>query len=162
VARKLTHVGSDGRARMVDVGAKEVTRRSARAGARVRVGEEVARLIVETGGVEKGDVLGTARLAGIQGAKRACEIVPLAHPIPLDWIDVDARVEGESVLIEASVACTARTGVEIEAMTAAAAAALAVYDMCKSAGRGMEIESIRLLEKAGGRSGTWKRGEGKP
>lgn len=156
---KLTHVDDEGRARMVDVGDKEETRRVARAEASVRVGQEVARLIAQTGSVRKGNVIETARLAGIQGAKRASELVPLAHPIVLDWVDVAARVEGESVLIETVVACTGRTGVEVEAMAGAATAALTVYDMCKAAARGIEIERVRLLEKSGGRSGTWRREE---
>jgi cyclic pyranopterin phosphate synthase len=157
---KLTHLDDGGRARMVDVGGKEITRRQAKAEASVRVGAVAARLIERTGGVAKGDVLGTARLAGIQGAKGAASLVPLAHPIALDWIDVDARLEGERVLIATAVACTGRTGVEIEAMCAAAAAALAVYDMVKSASREAEIESIRLVMKSGGASGTWRRDGG--
>jgi cyclic pyranopterin phosphate synthase len=162
MSRKLTHLDGEGRARMVDVGEKPETKRAARAEAGVRVGGEVARMILESGSVNKGDVLSTARLAGIQAAKRASDIVPLAHPIVLDWIDVEARVEGERILIASSVACTGRTGVEIEAMTAAAAAALTVYDMCKAAAREIEIESVRLVEKSGGRSGTWRREDGEP
>ncbi len=156
---KLTHIDGDGRARMVDVGEKPETRRLARAEAVVIVGAEIASMISEKGGVAKGDVLGTARLAGIQGAKRVSDLVPLAHPIVLDWIDVDARVEDGRVVITASVACTGRTGVEMEAMTAAAAAALTVYDMVKAASRSVTIEAVRLLEKSGGKSGTWRRGD---
>ncbi len=156
---KLTHIDGDGRARMVDVGEKPQTRRVARAEAVVNVGAQIASMIAGTGGVAKGDVLGTARLAGIQGAKRVSDLVPLAHPIVLDWIDVDARVEDERVVITASAACTGRTGVEMEAMTAAAAAALTVYDMVKAASRSVTIERVRLLEKSGGKSGTWRRGD---
>lgn len=159
MSQKLTHIDGDGRARMVDVGEKPETRRLARAGAVVRVGAEIASMIAGKGGVTKGDVLGTARLAGIQGAKRVADLVPLAHPIVLDWIDVDARVEDDRVVITAQVACTGRTGVEMEAMTAAAAAALTVYDMVKAASRSVAIEAVRLLEKSGGKSGDWRRGE---
>lgn len=157
---KLTHLDDEGRARMVDVGGKPETRRTARAEARVRLGPEIARMVAETGSVAKGDVLATARIAGIQGAKRVADLVPLAHPIVLDWIDVDARVDGDTAVITTSVACTGRTGVEMEAMCAAASAALAVYDMCKAASREIEIEHVRLLEKTGGRSGDWRRGSG--
>jgi cyclic pyranopterin phosphate synthase len=158
---KLTHVDGQGRARMVDVGDKEITRRRAVAEASVVVGRDVARLVEETGGVEKGDVLGPARLAGIQAAKRASVLVPLAHPIVLDFVDLSARVSGDRVHLVCEVACTGRTGVEIEAMTGAAGAALTVYDMCKSASKGIEIEHVRLLEKSGGRSGTWRREGGR-
>jgi cyclic pyranopterin phosphate synthase len=154
---ELTHIDDQGRARMVDVGDKPETRRLARAEAVVGVGAAIASRIRETGGVAKGDVLGTARLAGIQGAKRVADLVPLAHPIVLDWIDVDARVEDERVVITASVACTGRTGVEMEAMTAAAASALTVYDMVKAASRSVSIDRVRLLEKSGGKSGDWRR-----
>ena len=157
MSEKLTHIDGDGRARMVDVGDKPETRRLARAEAVVVCGEAIARRIAEAGGLAKGDVLATARLAGIQGAKRVADLVPLAHPIVLDWIDVDARVEADRVVISASVACTGRTGVEMEAMTAAAAAALTVYDMVKAASRSVSIEHVRLLEKSGGKSGRWLR-----
>ncbi|MBW2260581.1 MAG: cyclic pyranopterin monophosphate synthase MoaC [Deltaproteobacteria bacterium] len=156
---KLTHLDADGRARMVDVGEKPETRRLARAEAVVSVGAAIASMISEKGGVAKGDVLGTARLAGIQGAKRVSDLVPLAHPIILDWIDVDARVEAGRVVITTSVACTGRTGVEMEAMTAAAAAALTVYDMVKAASKSVTIDRVRLLEKSGGKSGAWRRGD---
>jgi cyclic pyranopterin phosphate synthase len=155
---KLTHIDEQGRARMVDVGDKPESRRLARAEAVVSVGAAIASTIREAGGVAKGDVLGTARLAGIQGAKRVADLVPLAHPIVLDWIDVDARVEDDRVVLTASVACTGRTGVEMEAMTAAAAAALTVYDMVKAASRSVTIDHVRLLEKSGGKSGDWRRG----
>ena len=111
MSEKLTHIDGDGRARMVDVGDKPETRRLARAEAVVVCGDAIARKITETGGVAKGDVLSTARLAGIQGAKRVADLVPLAHPIVLDWIDVDARVEADRVVISTTVACTGRTGV---------------------------------------------------
>ncbi len=158
---RLSHVDRGGRARMVDVGSKPVTRRVAVATAVVRVGRKVAAMIRKTGGVTKGGVIPTARLAGIQGAKRASDLVPLAHPIPLDWIDVDARLGADRVTLTVEVCCTGRTGVEVEAMTGAAVAALAVYDMCKAASRSIEIESVRLLEKSGGVSGSWKRAAGR-
>lgn len=157
--RKLTHLDDQGRARMVDVSRKDVTVRTARAMARVRVGRQVASLIRETGSVKKGDVLQTARLAGIMGAKRVPDLVPLAHPIGLDHVDVTAELSGEHVILHSEVTCTARTGVEMEAMTAVSVAALTVYDMCKAAARGIEIEKVTLLMKSGGRSGTWKRSE---
>ena len=157
---ELTHLDESGNARMVDVGRKPETRRHARAEARVRMSEETARA-VERGDAPKGDVLGTARIAGIQAAKRAAELIPLAHPLALDHVDVEAAVDAErglvSLVAEASV--TARTGVEMEAMTACAVAALTVYDMVKGMERGVTIERVALVEKSGGRSGEWRRDE---
>jgi cyclic pyranopterin phosphate synthase len=145
---------------MVDVGAKPMTRRVARAEARVRIGPELCRA-VEAGDTPKGDVLGAARLAGIQAAKRTWELIPLAHPLPLDQVDVAATVDAaEGVVVLTAVASvTARTGVEMEAMTACAVAALTVYDMVKGIERGVTIEGIALVEKSGGRSGEWRRGD---
>jgi cyclic pyranopterin phosphate synthase len=144
---------------MVDVSTKRSTNRKARAEATVVVGASVARLLRSTGGVAKGNVLETARIAGILAAKRTHEWIPLCHPLPIDHIEVDAKlVGGDRVRVETVVTCRAPTGVEMEALTAAAAAALTVYDMCKSASKGITIESIRLLEKKGGKSGDWKRG----
>jgi MoaE-MoaD fusion protein len=155
---QLTHLDPSGRARMVDVGAKPVTERRARAEARLRMSAGTA-TAVERGEAPKGDVLGTARLAGIQAAKRTWELIPLAHPLELDFVDVDARVDAPAgqVLISAEAGTTARTGVEMEAMTACAVAALAVYDMVKGLERGVRIEAIELVHKAGGRSGEWRR-----
>jgi molybdenum cofactor biosynthesis protein MoaC/molybdopterin converting factor subunit 1 len=155
---ELTHLDPAGRARMVDVGAKPVTERRARAEARLRMSAETARA-VERGEAPKGDVLGTARLAGIQAAKRTWELIPLAHPLALDFVDVEARVEAADglVLLAAEAGTTARTGVEMEAMTACAVAALAVYDMVKGLERGVSIEAIELVHKRGGRSGEWRR-----
>ena len=113
MAGKLTHLDDEGRARMVDVGHKDVTRRSARAEATVNVGGDVARMIAETGGVSKGNVLETARLAGIQAAKSASRLIPLAHPIVLDWIDVEARVQGDRVAIASSVACAKQASLKM-------------------------------------------------
>ena len=157
---ELTHLGADGEARMVDVGGKEETERRAVAEARVLMAPETA-AAVERGDAPKGDVLGTARLAGIQAAKRAAELVPLAHPLPLTHVDLTGRIDasGGEVVLEAEARTIARTGVEIEAMAAASIAALTVYDMVKGLERGVEIASVRLLEKSGGRSGDWKRGD---
>jgi len=145
---------------MVDVGGKTATRREARAEAVVNVGPAIAALLREGGGVAKGNVLETARIAGIMAAKRAGELIPMCHPLTLDVCEVDAAVEGPCVRIETRVACEGKTGVEMEAMTAASVAALTVYDMCKSAGKGIEITRIRLLEKSGGKSGRWARENG--
>ena len=155
---ELTHLDPAGRARMVDVGAKPETERRARAEARLRMSAETAGA-VERGEAPKGDVLGTARLAGIQAAKRTWELIPLAHPLALDYVDVEARVDAEDglVLLSAEAGTTARTGVEMEAMTACAVAALAVYDMVKGLERGVSIEAIELVHKRGGRSGEWRR-----
>ncbi|MFH1681394.1 MAG: cyclic pyranopterin monophosphate synthase MoaC [Candidatus Eisenbacteria bacterium] len=156
-SKRLRHVGTAGAARMVDVSSKRATARSARAEAVVLLGDAVARLLDRTGGVAKGNVLETARIAAIQAAKRTSELIPLCHPLAIDRIDVGAERIGERVRIVVEVACHGRTGAEMEAMTAAAVGALTVYDMCKSAAKGIEIESVRLLEKRGGKSGTWKR-----
>jgi cyclic pyranopterin phosphate synthase len=153
----LTHVGDDGAARMVDVGAKPETARRAVARATVRMAPETA-AAVSAGDAPKGDVLGTARIAGIQAAKRTGELIPLCHPLALDHVDVDARVEGDAVVLEATASVTARTGVEMEAMTAAAVAALTIYDMVKGIDRGVSIERVELVAKSGGRSGEWTRG----
>jgi cyclic pyranopterin phosphate synthase len=137
---------------MVDVGAKPVTQRAATAEATVRISPETARTLSE-GNAPKGDVLGTARLAGIQGAKRAADLVPLAHPIPIDHVDVEVTldVDAGAVLIRAEVRTSARTGVEIEAMTACSVAALTVYDMVKGIERGAKVDEIALVSKSGGR-----------
>lgn len=159
MARKnsLSHVGASGQARMVDVSAKPVTKRSAVAEAWVTVGPGIARKLRQSGGVAKGNVLETARLAGILGAKQTPNLIPLCHPLPLDSVEVEARLIGRRVRIVASLRCQGKTGVEMEAMTAASIAALTVYDMVKSAGKGVQIGPVRLLEKRGGRSGHWKR-----
>ncbi|NCO38025.1 MAG: cyclic pyranopterin monophosphate synthase MoaC [Armatimonadetes bacterium CG_4_10_14_3_um_filter_66_18] len=156
----LSHVGDDGSARMVDVSAKPITQREARAGATVWLGAEVCSLIAETGSVGKGPVLETARIAGIQAAKRTGELIPLCHPLSLDHVDVALELTASTVTIETTARCTSRTGVEMEAMTAAAVAALTVYDMVKAVGRDAEIRSVRLLEKRGGKSGHWRRLQG--
>jgi cyclic pyranopterin phosphate synthase len=156
VADRLSHLDEHGRARMVDVGDKPATDRRARARARVRMATKTA-ATVASGDAPKGDVLGTARLAGIGAAKQAAGLIPLAHPIPLTFVDVEAEVDAEAgeVRIEAEARTTAPTGVEIEAMTAVAVAALTVYDMVKGTERGVTIEEIVLLEKTGGKE-DWR------
>ena len=158
---RLTHLDADGAARMVDVGAKAVTRRRAVARATVRMQPATAGAVA-AGDAPKGDVLGVARIAGIQAAKRTGELIPLCHPLGLDHVDVDAVVDADAgtVTITAEASLEARTGVEMEAMTAAAVAALTVYDMVKGLDKGVAIEQVVLLEKSGGRSGPWRRTEG--
>ena len=152
--KRLTHVDARGRARMVDVADKGETRRTARAGGRIRMLPATLRLIA-TGGVAKGDVLGVARTAAIQAAKRTSELIPLCHPLALTHVGIDFRINRKSSSVEcvATVSTVGRTGVEMEALTAVAVGLLTIYDMCKSADRGMRIEGVRLLEKSGGRSG---------
>jgi cyclic pyranopterin monophosphate synthase len=152
----LSHIGSEGGARMVDVGDKPVTARAARAEGVVVMSPEAFRLVQENA-VEKGDVVAVARLAGIQAAKRTAELIPLCHPLPLEQIEVEAVLDPAlpGVRVTAAVRATARTGVEMEALTAVAVACLTVYDMVKSADRAMRIEAIRLLHKSGGRSGDY-------
>lgn len=148
-----------GKARMVDVGEKPATRRVAVAEAYVEVGPAVARVIRRHGGGAKGNVLETARLAGILAAKRTAELIPLCHPLAIDAIDVDASLRKGQVRLVATVKCQSRTGVEMEALTAVSVAALCVYDMIKSMEKGVTIGPIRLLEKSGGKSGHWRRKE---
>jgi cyclic pyranopterin phosphate synthase len=146
---------------MVDVSEKPVTERRAVAQAVVRMSPQTARA-VEAGNAPKGDVLGVARIAGIQAAKRTAELIPLCHPLPLSFAQVDGAVDPEegTITLRAEASTTAPTGVEMEALTAAGVAALTVYDMIKGMERGARIEEVVLLEKAGGRSGRWRRGEG--
>jgi cyclic pyranopterin phosphate synthase len=153
----LTHLGADGRATMVDVSDKDVTARRAVARALMRVSAQTAR-IVAAGDAPKGDVIGVARIAGIQAAKRTHELIPLCHQLPLSFVGVTARIDPEAGLIEltAEARTTARTGVEMEALTAVSVAALTVYDMVKGVERGARIERVELVEKSGGR---WVRDE---
>ena len=153
---KLTHIDDEGAARMVDVGEKEVTRRRAAATGRVKMEPETA-VAIRDGAIKKGDVLAAARIAGIQAAKNAPQLVPLAHPIPLDFVSVDFEVKEDMVVITAEASAQARTGVEMEALCAVAGAALCIYDMAKAMDRGMVITDIQLEHKSGGRSGDWKR-----
>ena len=158
----LTHLDAQGRARMVDVGAKPITRRVCVARGEVRMARATLARIVE-GRIAKGDVLATARIAGIQAAKRTSEWIPLAHPMPLDSIEVslDPKPDGSGLAIEARVQAHWRTGVEMEALVAVGAAGLTVYDMCKAVDREMVVDRIRLVAKRGGKSGTFLRdGEG--
>ncbi|MBL9083805.1 MAG: cyclic pyranopterin monophosphate synthase MoaC [Planctomycetales bacterium] len=158
MADNLTHFDADGAARMVDVGEKPVTARSARASGLV-VMQPATLALIRSGGHRKGDVLAVARLAGIMAAKRTGDLIPLCHPLPLDGVTIDFSFEDETTLkIEAVVRCTGRTGVEMEALTAVSISALTVYDMCKSVDRTMQLECVRLEEKAGGRSGHFVRG----
>jgi cyclic pyranopterin monophosphate synthase len=155
---ELTHLDEHGTARMVDVGDKPATDRRAVARAIVRMSPATAAKVL-TGDAPKGDVLGTARIAGILAAKRTGELIPLCHPLGLDHVDVDAEVDAAAgtVTLTAEARVTARTGVEMEAMTAVSVAALTVYDMVKGIERGVEIAEVVLVEKSGGRSGTWRR-----
>lgn len=157
---RLTHLDEEGSARMVDVGAKPETERRAVARTVLRMSPRTA-AAVEQGDAPKGDVLGTARLAGVQAAKRTADLIPLAHPLPLTLVDVRGEVDAGAgtIMLEAEARTVARTGVEMEAMTACSVAALTVYDMIKGLERGVVIERIELMEKSGGRSGQWRRAD---
>jgi cyclic pyranopterin phosphate synthase len=156
MTEKLTHFDERGAARMVDVASKGETHRVAIATGSIRMKPATFKL-VRLGTAKKGDVLGVARIAGIQAAKRTSELIPLCHPIALTSVSVDFRLDEKSSRIEcrATVECTARTGVEMEALTAVQIALLTIYDMCKAADRGMTIDGVHLLEKRGGKSGTY-------
>jgi cyclic pyranopterin phosphate synthase len=153
---KLSHVDEEGRAAMVDVGAKQTSARRAVASARVLMSKETVEA-VRAHRTPKGDPLEVARLAGIMAAKRTAELIPLCHPLALTHVEVRAELADDGVRLEAEAATTAQTGVEMEALTAAAVAALTVYDMCKAIDKGMTINDLRLEEKTGGKSGDWKR-----
>ena len=156
MAGSLSHIGASGEANMVDVGDKPVTRRMARASGAVRMTNATLKLIRD-GDARKGDVLGTARLAGIMAAKKTADLIPLCHPLALDKVEVDIvpddRLPG--LVVTATVRVSGRTGVEMEALTACSVACLTIYDMAKAVDRSMEITGIRLLEKHGGKSGDW-------
>ena len=152
----FTHLDDQGRARMVDVGGKDVTRRRAVARARIAMQPATA-VALAAGTVDKGDVLAVARVAGIQAAKRTSELIPLCHPLMLSSVVVDLVVGESWVDIEVTTETVDRTGVEMEALTACSVAALTVYDMCKARDRSMTVESLGLYEKSGGRSGDWRR-----
>ena len=158
--RDFTHFNEQGRAKMVDVGEKPVTVRTAVAAARVLVNRDTFALI-RSGGMKKGDVLTVAQVAGVMGAKRTPDLIPMCHPIPLDGIDLELHLDEErcSVEIRAEVSCGGRTGVEMEALTAAGTAALTVYDMCKAVQKDMVITDLRLLRKTGGVHGDFEREE---
>lgn len=158
---KLTHFDERGAARMVDVGAKPETHRVAVASGSIRMKPETL-AIVRSGTAKKGDVLGVARIAAIQAAKRTSELIPLCHPVPLTKVEVDFSIDEAGSRVECSVTveCTARTGVEMEALTAVQVGLLTIYDMCKAVDRGMVMESTQLIEKRGGKSGTYVAGTG--
>lgn len=156
--KKLSHLDAQGHARMVDVSEKPNTKRVAIAQGSISMSADTLKLIT-TGKVAKGDVLTVAKVAGIAGAKKASELIPFCHPIPLDAIELEFQsdLKAGRLTVTAAATSTGKTGVEMEALTACAVALLTVYDMCKSAERGMVIEKIFLVEKRGGRSGLWKR-----
>ena len=156
MASKLTHVDEGGRLRMVDVSAKAETRRQARVRGEIRMKPETVQLIREHK-VAKGNVLEAARLAGILAAKRTGELIPLCHPLNLTAVEVDFEVGADRIQVETQARIAARTGVEMEALTAAAVALLTIYDMCKAVDRGMVISEVRLMEKRGGKSGIYVR-----
>ncbi|MEP1471574.1 MAG: cyclic pyranopterin monophosphate synthase MoaC [Halieaceae bacterium] len=157
---KLTHLDDSGAARMVDVGDKADTQRYAQAQAEVSMQAETLELIRD-GGHKKGDVLAVARIAGIQAAKKCSDLIPLCHPLMLEAVDVqfDLQADNNLVLITAGCRVAGKTGVEMEALTAASVAALTIYDMCKAVDRGMSIGRVELLHKEGGKSGVWQRSE---
>ena len=153
---KLTHFDERGAARMVDIAAKPPTHRTAVAGGKIRMKPETLVLVL-SGNASKGDVLGVARIAAIQAAKRTSDLIPLCHPVPLTSIAIEFTPDAEDSSVEcrATVECTGQTGVEMEALTAVHVALLTIYDMCKAVDRGMTMEGIRVLEKRGGKSGTY-------
>ena len=156
MTEKLTHFDERGAARMVDVGSKSETHRVAVAAGAIRMRPETLAIVV-SGTAKKGDVLGVARIAAIQAAKRTSDLIPLCHPVPLTSVAVEFTVDqpGSRVECRATVECTARTGVEMEALTAVQVGLLTIYDMCKAVDRGMVMGDIRLLEKHGGKSGSY-------
>jgi cyclic pyranopterin phosphate synthase len=152
---KLTHLGDDGAARMVDVGGKAETLRRAVASGRITMSAEVLEAI-RAGNAPKGDVLGTARIAGIMAAKRTGELIPLCHPLGLEAVNIEFAYEEGAIRATATASLTGKTGVEMEAMTAVSVALLTIYDMAKALDKGMVIADIRLIAKSGGKSGDWK------
>ena len=155
---ELSHVDENGKAQMVDVGNKEDTKRSATALGKVFMSAETIEAL-ERQELKKGDVLGVARVAGIQAAKKTSELIPLCHPLAINFASVDFRIRESYVEIEATVRTSGKTGVEMEALTSCSVAALTVYDMCKSMDKSITIEEVKLLEKTGGKSGDWHRTE---
>ncbi|WP_303721181.1 cyclic pyranopterin monophosphate synthase MoaC [Malonomonas rubra] len=159
---KLTHFDADGKAIMVDVGDKAITKREALAAGEIRMQPATLQMIIDRK-MQKGDVLAVARLAGIMGAKQTSSLIPLCHPLPITSVEVDFDTDPEKgiVRVGALAKVTGQTGIEMEALTAVSIAALTIYDMCKAVDKGMEIGQIRLLRKSGGRSGTFERVEAK-
>jgi len=155
MAKTLTHIDADGTARMVDVGAKPATQRLAVASGRIRMMREALDAI-RAGNAPKGDVLGTARIAGIMAAKRTGELIPMCHPLALDAVNIDFIFEDDAIRARATASLTGKTGVEMEAITAATIALVTIYDMAKALDKSMVIEDVRLIEKRGGKSGHWR------
>jgi cyclic pyranopterin phosphate synthase len=153
---RLTHLDETGAARMVDVGGKAQTRREATAECFVRMAPDTVRAVREAT-VAKGDALGVARVAGIMAAKRTAELIPLCHPLPITAVRIDFAIRDDGVMIEAFARVTGQTGVEMEALTAAAVAGLTLIDMVKSLEKGVHLENVRLMTKSGGKSGDWRR-----
>ncbi len=152
----FSHLNQAGEAHMVDVSSKQKTARSARAAVFVQMSSEIVERVQE-GSVAKGDLFAVARVAGIQAAKKCADLIPLCHPLPLSKVAVEIEVQAHGIQIETLCRTTGRTGVEMEALTAASVAALTIYDMCKAFDKSMVIENLRLLEKTGGKSGDWQR-----
>ena len=155
---KLSHIDENGKAQMVDVGNKEDTKRSATASGKVFMSVETIEALKKQE-LQKGDVLGVARVAGIQAAKKTSDLIPLCHPLAVNFASVDFRIKESHVEIEATVKTSGKTGVEMEALTACSVTALTIYDMCKALDKSVTIEEIKLLEKTGGKSGDWHRPE---
>ena len=153
---RLTHVDAEGKARMVDVGDKPVTSRRAVASGKLAMSAATLQLVLD-GNLPKGNVVEVARIAGIQAAKRTADLIPLCHPLPLEHVDVEIEAAEDGLVVIATAATRSRTGVEMEALTAASVALLTLYDMCKAVDKAMRIVEVRLDEKDGGRSGTWRR-----
>lgn len=155
---RLTHLDEHGQAHMVDVGGKPQSQRKAVAMGRIRMSAQALAAIRE-GNAPKGDVFGVARVAGILAAKKTAELIPLCHPLPLDAVTVDFTFETDAIAVTATAALSGRTGVEMEAMTATCVSLLTIYDMAKALDKAMTIEAVRLVEKHGGKSGTWRRAQ---
>ena len=153
---ELTHIDENGKAQMVDVGNKEDTKRRATASGKVSMSSETIEALKKQE-LQKGDVLGVARVAGIQAAKKTSDLIPLCHPLAVNFVSVDFRIQESHVEIETIVEIFGKTGVEMEALTACTVAALTIYDMCKAVDKSITIEEIKLVEKTGGKSGNWKR-----
>lgn len=160
MGKSLTHIDSEGSARMVDVGAKAETQRVAVASGRITMTAE-ALAAIRAGDAPKGDVLGTARIAGIMAAKKTSDLIPMCHPLMIDAVNVDFTFEDDAIRTTATAALTGKTGVEMEAITGVSVALLTIYDMAKALDKGMVIGEIRLIEKRGGKSGHWKADLGK-
>ncbi|SVA83288.1 uncharacterized protein METZ01_LOCUS136142 [marine metagenome] len=153
---ELTHIDENGKAQMVDVGNKEDTKRSATASGKVSMSSETIEALKKQE-LQKGDVLGVARVAGIQAAKKTSDLIPLCHPLAVNFASVNFRIQESHVEIETIVETSGKTGVEMEALTACSVTALTIYDMCKAMDKSITIDEIKLLEKTGGKSGNWKR-----